>query len=57
IPEDQIQLCKDLKSTTEIEENGDHFKITVTTGPHVSVVSFTIGQECEMQDMTGGKFK
>ncbi|XP_072289351.1 fatty acid-binding protein, liver-type-like [Eucyclogobius newberryi] len=56
-PEEHIKIAKDLKSITEIEENGDHFKMTITTGTHVSVVSFTVGQECEIDSITGEKFK
>uniref|UniRef100_A0A3B4AVU7 Fatty acid binding protein 1 n=1 Tax=Periophthalmus magnuspinnatus TaxID=409849 RepID=A0A3B4AVU7_9GOBI len=57
VPEEHIKMGKDLKSVSEIEQNGDHFKITITKGTHVSVVSFTVGQECEIDSLTGEKVK
>ncbi|KAF6730049.1 Fatty acid-binding protein, liver-type [Oryzias melastigma] len=45
ISDENIQLTKDLKSVTEMEENGNDFKVTVTTGSHVIVNTFTIGQD------------
>ncbi|CAL1615608.1 unnamed protein product [Knipowitschia caucasica] len=56
VPEDHIKLGRDLKTLTEIEENGDHFKMTMTTGSEVKAFSFTVGQECEMESFTGEKF-
>ncbi|OXB78785.1 UNVERIFIED_CONTAM: hypothetical protein H355_011803 [Colinus virginianus] len=32
LPDDQIQKGKDIKSISEIVQNGNKFKITVTTG-------------------------
>lgn len=52
-----IEKGKDIKSISEIEQNGDHFKVTVTTGTKVMVNSFTIGQECELETLTGEKVK
>lgn len=40
-----------------MEENGDNFRVTVTTGSHVIINSFTIGQETEMLSVTGEKIK
>uniref|UniRef100_A0A8C7ZNI6 Fatty acid binding protein 1b, tandem duplicate 1 n=1 Tax=Oryzias sinensis TaxID=183150 RepID=A0A8C7ZNI6_9TELE len=57
ISDENIQLTKGLKSITEMEENGDNFKVTVTTGSHVIINSFTIGQETEMLSVTGEKIK
>ncbi|XP_076857353.1 fatty acid binding protein 1-B.1-like [Brachyhypopomus gauderio] len=57
LADDLIEKGKDIKSTSEIEQNGDHFKVTVTTGPKVIVHSFTIGQEAEMETLTGEKVK
>ncbi|XP_062410974.1 fatty acid binding protein 1-A, liver [Sardina pilchardus] len=57
LPDDLIQKGKDIKSISEIEQNGDHFKVTVTTGTKVMVNSFTIGQECELETLTGEKIK
>uniref|UniRef100_A0A8C5HAG4 Fatty acid binding protein 1b, tandem duplicate 1 n=1 Tax=Gouania willdenowi TaxID=441366 RepID=A0A8C5HAG4_GOUWI len=50
-----VQKGKDLKSISEIEENGDNFKVTITTGTQVLSNNFTIGQESELDTMTGGK--
>lgn len=57
LPEELIQKGKDLKSISEIEENGDNFKVTITTGSNVITNSFTIGQETELQNITGEKVK
>ncbi|KTF76426.1 hypothetical protein cypCar_00046798 [Cyprinus carpio] len=57
LPDDLIEKGKDIKSVTEIEENGDQFKVTVTTGAKVMINSFTIGQEAEIESLTGEKIK
>ncbi|MED6289910.1 Fatty acid-binding protein, liver-type [Characodon lateralis] len=57
ISDDLIQKGKDLKSISEIEEAGDNFKVTITTGSNVITNSFTIGQETELQSITGEKIK
>lgn len=57
LPDDLIQKGKDIKSTSEIEESGDKFKVTVTTGSKVLVNTFTIGQEAELETLTGEKVK
>ncbi|KAM3611706.1 uncharacterized protein V6R79_022901 [Siganus canaliculatus] len=57
IPDDLIEKGKDIKSVSEIEENGDNFKVTVTTGPRVIVNSFTIGKESDLETISGEKFK
>ncbi|XP_007557621.1 fatty acid-binding protein, liver-type-like [Poecilia formosa] len=57
VPDELIQKGKDLKSVSEIEETGDDFKVTVTTGSNVITNSFTIGKEAEMQSLTGEKIK
>ncbi|XP_074493550.1 fatty acid-binding protein, liver-type-like [Sebastes fasciatus] len=57
LPDDLIQKGKDLKSISEIEETGNNFKVTVTTGTKVIVNTFTIGQEAEMETATGEKVK
>ncbi|XP_061755123.1 fatty acid-binding protein, liver-type-like [Nerophis ophidion] len=57
VPDELIQKGKDIKSISEIEENGDVFKVTVTTGSNVLVNSFTIGQEAELNTITGEKVK
>ncbi|KAM3867880.1 fatty acid-binding protein, liver-type-like [Diretmus argenteus] len=57
LPDELIQKGKDIKSISEIEETGDNFKVTVTTGSKVLVNSFTIGQESELETVTGEKVK
>ncbi|XP_029916132.1 fatty acid-binding protein, liver-type [Myripristis murdjan] len=57
LPDELIQKGKDIKSISEIEENGDNFKVTVTTGSKVLVNTFTIGQESELETLTGEKVK
>merc|ERR1739845_125014 len=57
VPDELIQKGKDVKSISEIEEIGDNFKVTVTTGPRVLVNNFTIGQEAELETITGEKCK
>ncbi|KAK2901949.1 fatty acid-binding protein, liver-type-like [Channa argus] len=57
LPDDLIQKGKDLKSISEIEESGDNFKVTVTTGSKVLVNTFTIGQEAELETLNGEKVK
>ncbi|XP_054629146.1 fatty acid-binding protein, liver-type-like [Dunckerocampus dactyliophorus] len=57
LPDELIQKGKDIKSVSEIEENGNNFKVTVTTGSKVLVNSFTIGQEAELETITGEKVK
>ncbi|XP_034025367.1 fatty acid-binding protein, liver-type-like [Thalassophryne amazonica] len=57
LSDELIQKGKDVISTTEIEEDGDNFKVTVTTGSKVLVNSFTVGQESELETLTGEKAK
>ncbi|XP_073467092.1 fatty acid-binding protein, liver-like [Aquarana catesbeiana] len=53
VPDDVIQQTKDLKTITEIVQTGNHFVITMTTGPSVLRNEFTIGKEVEMDSLTG----
>ncbi|XP_074526340.1 fatty acid-binding protein, liver-type-like [Halichoeres trimaculatus] len=57
LPDELIQKGKDVKSVSEIEETGDNFKVTVTTGTKVLVNSFVIGQEADIETITGEKVK
>lgn len=57
LPDEMIEKGKDIKSISEIVQNGNDFKVTVTTGPKVMTNSFTIGQECEIETLTGEKVK
>merc|ERR1719309_239478 len=57
LSDEAIQKGKDIKSISEIEQNGDQFKVTITTGPKVIVNNFTLGQETELETITGEKIK
>ncbi|NXW73543.1 hypothetical protein DUI87_09565 [Hirundo rustica rustica] len=57
LPEDQIQKGKDLKSISEIVQDGKNFSMTVTTGSKVIKNQFTIGEESEIELMNGEKVK
>lgn len=46
-----------MKSISEIVQDGNKFKVTVTTGSKVLSNEFTIGEECEMELLTGEKAK
>ncbi|XP_063315889.1 fatty acid-binding protein, liver-like [Pelobates fuscus] len=57
LPEDIIERGKDLKSVTEIVQNGNHFVFTVTTGPRILRNEFTAGEEAEVEAITGENVK
>ncbi|KAM9378176.1 FABPL protein, partial [Oreotrochilus melanogaster] len=57
LPDDQIQKGKDIKSISEIVQDGKKFKVTVTTGTKVLHNEFTIGEECDIEMLTGEKVK
>ncbi|XP_054028299.1 fatty acid-binding protein, liver-like [Dryobates pubescens] len=57
LPDDQIQKGKDIKSTSEIVQDGNKFKFTVTIGSKVMTNEFTIGEEFEFTMPTGEKAK
>ncbi|CAJ0940192.1 unnamed protein product [Ranitomeya imitator] len=57
LPDELIQIGKDIKSVTKIEQNGDHFVVTVTTGPKVLRNEFDIGKESEIETLTEEKIK
>uniref|UniRef100_A0A8U7MKC5 Fatty acid binding protein 1 n=1 Tax=Corvus moneduloides TaxID=1196302 RepID=A0A8U7MKC5_CORMO len=57
LPEDQIQKGKDIKSISEIVQDGKKFKVTVTTGTKVMKNEFTIGEESELEMLNGEKVK
>ncbi|NXX76325.1 FABPL protein, partial [Urocolius indicus] len=57
LPDDQIQKGKDIKSISEIVQDGKKFKVTVTTGSKVMHNEFTVGEECEIETLTGEKVK
>nr|XP_058935640.1 fatty acid-binding protein, liver [Kogia breviceps] len=57
MPDDLIQKRKDIKGVSEIVQNGNHFKFTINTGSKVIQNEFTLGEECEMEFLTGEKVK
>ncbi|XP_053556896.1 fatty acid-binding protein, liver-like [Bombina bombina] len=57
LSDELIQKIKVSKNVYEIVQNGKHFKLTATTGDHVQHNEFTIGEEAEIQILTGEKFK
>ncbi|XP_032917085.1 fatty acid-binding protein, liver-like [Catharus ustulatus] len=57
LPEEEIQKGKDLKSVSEIVQDGKKFKFTITTGSKVVKNEFTIGEESEIQLLNGEKAK
>lgn len=57
LSDDLIQKGKDIKGVSEIVQNGKHFKFTITTGSKVIQNEFTLGEECELESMTGEKVK
>ncbi|NXT96824.1 FABPL protein, partial [Buphagus erythrorhynchus] len=57
LSEEEIQKGKDLKSISEIVQDGKKFKITVTTGSKVMKNEFTIGEESEIELLNGEKIK
>ncbi|XP_067293608.1 fatty acid binding protein 1-A, liver [Pseudorasbora parva] len=57
LPEEEIEKGKDIKSVSEIQQDGQDFKVTVTAGTKVILYSFTVGQECELETFTGEKAK
>ncbi|XP_063315892.1 fatty acid-binding protein, liver-like [Pelobates fuscus] len=57
LPDDLIEKGKDIKSVTEMVQNGNHFIVTVTTGSKVLRNEFTVGQEAELETLSGEKVK
>lgn len=57
LPDDLIQKGKDIKGVSEVVQDGKHFKLTITTGSKVIKNEFTLGEECELETMTGEKVK
>ncbi|KAM4706577.1 fatty acid-binding protein 1, liver-like [Discoglossus pictus] len=59
LPDELIQKGKDVKSVSEIVQDGKQFKVTVTTGTTGKVLrnEFNIGEEAELDTLTGEKVK
>ncbi|XP_062935097.1 fatty acid-binding protein, liver [Cynocephalus volans] len=56
-PEELIQKGKDAKGVVEVVQNGKQFKFIITVGSKVIQNEFTVGEECELETMTGEKIK
>uniref|UniRef100_A0A8D0GIQ2 Fatty acid binding protein 1 n=1 Tax=Sphenodon punctatus TaxID=8508 RepID=A0A8D0GIQ2_SPHPU len=57
LPDEMIEKGKDIKSISEIVQNGKKFTVTVTTGTKVLTNEFTLGEEAELETLTGEKVK
>ncbi|XP_068123018.1 fatty acid-binding protein 1, liver-like [Hyperolius riggenbachi] len=57
VPDELIQKGKDIKSVTEIKQDGNHLVVTVTTGPKVLHNEFTLGEETELETLTDEKIR
>ncbi|XP_055452298.1 fatty acid-binding protein, liver [Psammomys obesus] len=57
LPEDLIQKGKDIKGVSEIVHEGKKVKLTIIYGPKVFHNEFTLGEECELEIMSGEKVK
>ncbi|KAF5915014.1 hypothetical protein HPG69_003514 [Diceros bicornis minor] len=57
VPDELIQKWKNTESVTEIVQNGKHFKFIITAGPKVLQNEFTLGEEFELETLTGEKVK
>uniref|UniRef100_A0A670JU09 Fatty acid-binding protein, liver n=1 Tax=Podarcis muralis TaxID=64176 RepID=A0A670JU09_PODMU len=57
LSDELIEKGKDIKSISDIVQNGKKFKVTVTTGSKVLTNEFTIGEEAELQTPTGERVK
>ncbi|XP_062065810.1 fatty acid-binding protein, liver [Lepus europaeus] len=53
VPEDVIQKMKNAEGTSEIVQNGKHFKLIISTGSKVMQNEFTLGEECELDTVLG----
>ncbi|XP_063003614.1 fatty acid-binding protein, liver [Elgaria multicarinata webbii] len=57
LSDELIEKGKEVKSISEIVQEGKKFKVTVTTGNKVLTNEFTIGEEAELETPTGEKIK
>ncbi|XP_038609031.1 fatty acid-binding protein, liver [Tachyglossus aculeatus] len=57
VPDEIIEKGKDARRVSEIVQNGKHFKLTLNTGTKLLVNEFTLGEECELETLTGEKVK
>ncbi|XP_035248824.1 fatty acid-binding protein 10-A, liver basic-like [Anguilla anguilla] len=57
LPEDAIQIAKDEKTITDIQQNGDDFVTTIKNPRETISNSFTIGKEADIIINEGKKMK
>ncbi|KAM4826618.1 gastrotropin [Thomomys bottae] len=58
LPGDVIEKGRNSKITTEVHQDGQNFTWShYSSGGHIMTNKFTIGQESEMQTLSGKKFK
>ncbi|XP_053321662.1 gastrotropin-like [Spea bombifrons] len=57
IPDDTIEKGRDFKFTTEVVQNGNDFTWSQIYPGRTMTNKFTVGQESEMETMSGKKFK
>ncbi|KAG5833946.1 hypothetical protein ANANG_G00281310 [Anguilla anguilla] len=57
LPEDAIQIAKDEKTITDIQQNGDDFVTTIKNPRETISNSFTIGKEADININEGKKMK
>ncbi|KAG9346757.1 hypothetical protein JZ751_007074 [Albula glossodonta] len=57
IPDDVIEKGRSFKTVTEVVQNGNEFTWSQIYPNKTLTNKFIIGQECEMETMSGTKFK
>ncbi|KAI1898421.1 hypothetical protein AGOR_G00072160 [Albula goreensis] len=57
IPDDVIEKGRSFKTVTEVVQNGNEFTWSQIYPNKTMTNKFIIGQECEMETMSGTKFK
>ncbi|XP_053422634.1 gastrotropin [Nycticebus coucang] len=58
ISSDVIEKARNFKTITEVKQDGQDFTWSQNySGGHIVTNKFTIGKECDLQTMTGKKFK
>ncbi|XP_075704930.1 fatty acid-binding protein 1, liver-like [Rhinoderma darwinii] len=57
LSDDLIEKGKSIKSVTQIEQNGKHFVVKVTTGTKVLHNEFNIGEESDIETLTEEKIR
>ncbi|XP_053572194.1 gastrotropin-like [Bombina bombina] len=57
IPDDTIERGRNFKYTTEVIQNGNEFTWSQIYPNHTSTNKFIVGQESDLETMSGKKFK